>query len=100
VGTSILDVIRLFNLIKYPIENQEKKIKAYRDAEYQNLFRILYALLVISGALRMLNYAQIINYMSFMIKMLQLVSLELIPFIVLFCLGLIVFGFVFLCLNL
>jgi hypothetical protein len=57
VGTSILDVIRLFNLIKYPLDNQEQTLRAYRDAEYQNWFRIMYALLVISGAWRMLNYA-------------------------------------------
>lgn len=63
-------------------------------------FRIINAALIISGAYRVLSYAQIIKQLSFMIKMVQRVSIELIPFIILFGLALIMFGFVFACLNL
>lgn len=63
-------------------------------------FRIASAFLVISAGWRLLNYAQTLSSLAFMIKMIQMVTVELIPFVVLFGLGLTMFAFVFASLNL
>jgi hypothetical protein len=65
-----------------------------------NAFRIVYASLVLCSSWRLASQAQIFKNLSFIIKMIQRVSVELVPFIILFVLGLIMFGFVFASLNL
>lgn len=64
------------------------------------MFRIVNAYLVISAGWRLLNYAQILSSLAFMIKMIQNVTKEMIPFLILFGLGLTLFGFVFASLDL
>lgn len=48
----------------------------------------------------MLSYAQVIRQLSFMIKMLERVAIELVPFIIVFAIALLMFGFIFACLDL
>ena len=64
------------------------------------VFRICNAFLIISAGWRLLNYAQTLSSLAFMIKMIQMVAVELIPFVILFALGLSMFAFVFASLNL
>lgn len=62
--------------------------------------RILNAALVVSGGWRVLGYAQIVEQLSFMIKMIERVIIQMTPFISLFLLALLMFGFVFSSLDL
>jgi hypothetical protein len=61
--------------------------------------RIFYALLVVTGFLKLLGNVQIYEDFSFLIKMMQLVAVELIPFGVLFFSMIIMFSFALAALN-
>lgn len=61
--------------------------------------RIFYAFLVVTGFLKLLGFVQIYEDFSFLIKMMQLVVVELIPFGGLFFSMIIMFAFVLAALN-
>jgi hypothetical protein len=61
--------------------------------------RIFYAFLVVTGFLKLLGNVQIYEDFSFLIKMLQVVVVELIPFAILFFSMIIMFAFVLAALN-
>ena len=82
------------------VQDSEEVFTLFTKNRLSNAYRVVNAFLILSGSLRVQNYAQIIRQMSFMIKMLQKVSLELVPFILLFIFALVMFGFVFACLDL
>lgn len=82
------------------VQDNDRNFDVFKKKRLSNAYRVVNAFLILSGAVRVLNYAQIIRQLSFMIKMVQKVSLELIPFILLFIFALVMFCFVFACLDL